>query len=138
MERNLLNRGGPGERKAEKDNKEERTPKIPIPHSLARILSIRIRKHNQLQITYNSRYISFHSIPNRLSESVWARTKGRRPNVVVVNDRRRGRWGLRNRSGLGGRRGDVRGNERRGGNGDGSTRWARGFGREDGRWAGIY
>ncbi|CAN6879670.1 unnamed protein product, partial [Brassica oleracea] len=59
---------------------EKRSPQIPIPKRLPKILPIRIWKYHQLQITHDHRQIPLHRIPHRLRQRVRLRPEPAPPD----------------------------------------------------------
>jgi hypothetical protein len=51
--------------------KNKGSPKIPIPESLSRVLTVRVGEDHQLQITHNPRQVPLDGAPNRLGQGVW-------------------------------------------------------------------
>lgn len=85
----LFNRCRPREGETKKDDEEKWSPKIPITQSLTRIFTIRVRKHNKLQITNDPGEISLDGIPNGFSESVGSRSEPGGRNIRSSRRRRR-------------------------------------------------
>ena len=125
----LFDGGGPGESEAEKDDEEEGSPQIPVPESLAGILTVRVGKHHELQIAHDSREVSLDGVPHGLGQGV---ERGPEPGGGDVGvggptggggdwGRGRDRWRLGIGLGVGGERGEVGLDEGGGGDGDGGA-----------------